>query len=199
MATETQYRIVDANAQNNFAMHPHRFVLWLILVSVTMMFAAFTSAYIVRRADGNWLYFDLPELFYWSSGVILLSSLTMHLAYYSAKKDRIGNIRLFTIITFVLGGIFLYLQLMGWQEMVDSGVYFAGTSSNPAGSFVYVISLMHGIHIVAGLVFLLVVLIKAFLYKVHAKSRLTIRMCTTFWHFLDGLWLYLFLFMLLNR
>ncbi|MGF1532569.1 MAG: heme-copper oxidase subunit III [Bernardetiaceae bacterium] len=199
MATDVQYRIVDERDQTSRSMHPHRFVLWLILVSVTMMFAAFTSAYIVRRADGNWLYFELPQLFYWSSGVILVSSLTMHAAFYAARRDLIAPLKGLILTTFVLGLVFLYLQVMGWNEMVSGGVYFAGTSSNPAGSFVYVISLMHGVHIVAGLIFLLVVLVKAFLYQVHAKSMLTIRMCTTFWHFLDALWLYLFLFMLLNR
>lgn len=199
MATKTEYRVVDTRTQTNLSMHPHRFVLWLLLVSVTMMFAALTSAYIVRRADGNWLYFELPELFYWSSGVILLSSITMHLAYYFTKKDQITKIKLMTSLTFVLGLVFLVLQVLGWKEMTEGGVYFAGSSSNPAGSFVYVISWLHGMHIIAGLIFLLVVLVKAFLYKVHAKSRLTMRMCTTFWHFLDALWIYLFVFMMLNR
>ncbi|MEM6300046.1 MAG: cytochrome c oxidase subunit 3, partial [Bacteroidota bacterium] len=117
--------------------------------------------------------------------------------YYAAKKDQIGNIKIFTIITFLLGLVFLYLQVEGFWEMHADGVYVFGTGSNPASSFVFVIAFMHGLHIIGGLVFLLIVLVKAFLYQIHAKSTVTIRMCTTFWHYLDILWLYLFAFMLL--
>jgi cytochrome c oxidase subunit 3 len=86
------------------------------------------------------------------------------------------------------------MQLKGWGQLVDSGVFFAGEKSNPAGSFIYVISGLHGTHILAGLVFVAITLIRAMKSQVHSKSTNTIAMCMTFWHFLDLLWVYLFFF-----
>ena len=178
------------------AMNPKKFLVWLGIVSIIMLFAALTSGYIVRQGDvlKEWLVFDLPSLFYWSTGVILLSSVTMHWAYIAAKKNEIGQVNIGLVLTLLLGIAFLITQVKGWGQLVDSGVFFAGTQSNPAGSFIYVISGLHLFHILGGLVFVIVTLIKAMQSKVHSKSTTTISMCMTFWHFLDLLWVYLFFF-----
>ena len=178
------------------SMHPKKFALWLFMVTVVMLFAAFTSAYIVRQADGDWLEFALPQAFWMTSGIIIVSSITMHWAYVSAKKDNLDAVKLAMGITTLLGITFLVGQFMAWGELVDRNVYFVG---NPAGSFVYVFSGLHGVHLIGGVIFLLIVLIQTFRYKVHAKSLDQIEMCATYWHFLDGLWLYLFIFLLLNN
>jgi cytochrome c oxidase subunit 3 len=178
------------------SMHPKKFALWLFMVTVVMLFAAFTSAYIVRQSDGDWLQFTLPQAFWITSGIIIVSSITMHWAYVSAKKDNLDAVKLAMGITTLLGIAFLVGQFIAWGELVDRNVYFVG---NPAGSFVYVFSGLHGVHLIGGVVFLLIVLIQTFRYKVHAKSLDQIEMCATYWHFLDGLWLYLFLFLLLNN
>jgi cytochrome c oxidase subunit 3 len=188
--------------QSVFGIHPLKFVLWIFLGSVTMMFAAFTSGYLVRRSDGNWLMFDLPDMFYWSSGIIILSSIFMQLAYFFAKRDEITKLKISMFITFLLGCVFLVMQWEGWHDMLHTGILFGsqgGVDANPAGSFVYVISGVHAVHIIAGLIFLLVTLIQAFQYKIHSKKTITIALCNTFWHYLGALWLYLFIFMLLNR
>lgn len=177
-------------------MHPKKFALWLFMVSSSMLFAAWTSAYIVRQGNGNWMIFDLPELFWINTAVILLSSVSMHWAFAAAKRDNIKAVQTGLAITLTLGVIFLVGQYFAWGQLVSNKVYFVG---NPSGSFVYVLSGVHGLHIVSGLIFLLIVLVAAFRYKVHSKNRLTLEMCTTYWHFLDGLWLYLFVFLLLNR
>ncbi len=178
------------------SMHPKKFALWLFMVSVVMLFAAFTSAYIVRQSEGNWLQFELPQAFWITSGIILLSSFTMHWAYLSAKKDNLETVKLAMGITTGLGIAFLIGQFFSWQALVEQNVYFVG---NPAGSFVYVFSGLHGFHLVGGVGFLLIVLFQTYRYKVHGKSLDQIEMCATYWHFLDGLWLYLFLFLLLNN
>lgn len=177
-------------------MHPKKFNVWLFIVSIIMLFAALTSGYIVRQGDilKEWLVFDLPSLFYWSTGVILLSSITMHWAYIAAKKNEIGQVKTGLIVTLVLGFVFLVMQIQGWGQLVEAGVFFAGDKSNPAGSFIYVISGLHAAHILAGLVFVAITLIRAMNSKVHSKSTNTISMCMTFWHFLDLLWVYLFFF-----
>jgi cytochrome c oxidase subunit 3 len=177
-------------------MHPKKFALWLFIASVIMIFAALTSAYIVRQADGNWLVFDLPNSFWITSAIILISSGTMHWAYLSAKKDNLEGTKLAISITAVLGIAFLIGQFIAWGDMVARNVHFVG---NPSGSFVYVLSAVHGLHIIGGVVFLIVVLLAAFRYRVHSRNLAQIEMCATYWHFLDALWLYLFVFLLLNR
>ncbi len=178
------------------SMNPRKFILWLFIVSISMLFAALTSAYMVRKSEGNWLNVEMPTLFWISSAIILISSLTMHLAVRSAGKDDFSKLKTWISLTLVLGLGFLITQYMGWSELVTSNVYFVG---NPAGSFVYVFSGLHGLHIVSGIVFLAIIFYLVLAQKVHSKNMNSVQMCATFWHFLDGLWLYLFTFLLLNH
>jgi cytochrome c oxidase subunit III len=187
---------IAEEASPTLAMDPKKFILWLFIVSIVMIFASLTSAYIVRQAEGNWLQFDLPSMFYVSSGIIVLSSITMHLAYMAAKKDNFSGLKLAMFFTTFLGIAFLYAQYESWKQLVDMGVYFVG---NPSGSFMYVISGVHGFHLISGVIFLIIVLISSFKDMVHAKNLRRIEMCATYWHFLGGLWLYLFIFFLLNH
>lgn len=179
-----------------FGMHPKKFALWLFIVSVVMLFAALTSAYIVRQAEGDWYLFKLPRMFTLSTVVIILSSLTMHYAYISGKKDNISGLRIGIILTTLLGFAFLLMQFLGWKAMVEMNVYFVG---NPSGSFVYVITAVHAAHLVSAVIFLFVMLVLAFRFRVHSRKILTLEMCATYWHFLGILWIYLFIFMWLNR
>lgn len=195
---EQQINITD-EAQETLSMHPQKFAMWLFITSIVMLFAAFTSAYIVRQAEGNWLYFELPNLFWTNSAVLIISSATMHWAVLSARKDNISMLKIAISITTVLGLTFLVMQVLAWQELVVNGVFFAGSESNPSGSFLYVITGMHGVHIVSGVIFLLIALYSSFTYKIHSKNMTRLEMCATFWHFLDILWLYLFGFLLLNH
>ena len=178
------------------SMHPKKFALWLFIVSVVMVFAGLTSAFIVRQAEGNWLDFELPSIFWVNSAVIVLSSLTMHWAYLSAKKDRLDQLKLALGITTALGFAFLVGQWYSWVALVDMDVYFVG---NPAGSFLYVLTGLHAIHLISGVIFMIIVLISSFRYKIHSKRMTTLEMCATYWHFLGGLWLYLFMFLLFNH
>ena len=182
--------------KKTLAMHPKKFALWLFIITVVMIFAALTSAYIVRQAEGNWLVFELPTSMWVTTGIILLSSITMHWAYLAAKKDELDQVKLAIGITTGLGVLFLIGQFYVWGVLVDSNVFFVG---NPSGSFLYVLSGLHGLHLVSGIIFLIIVLISSLKYKVHAKNLNQIQMCATYWHFLDGLWIYLFIFLLLNH
>jgi cytochrome c oxidase subunit 3 len=195
MKTET-LSVDKAQAPRPLGMNPLRFALWLFIVSIVMIFASLTSAFIVRRSEGNWLEFDLPSLFWINTVILLLSSATMHYSYYSAKKDNLSNLKIGIVATLLLGLAFLYLQYKAWGQLVDMKVFLVG---NPSGSFVYIISGLHGAHIVAGVIFLVIVFIMTFRDKIHSKNMLWMEMCSTFWHFLDGLWLYLFFFLILNR
>lgn len=185
-------------AVGTFSMHPKKFALWLFIVSIVMIFAGLTSAYLVKQSDGGWLLFDLPSIFYVSSAVILLSSATMHWAYMSAKKNNFNMTKVAMTITVILGFVFLATQLMGWRDLVNMGVFFAGSQSNPAGSFLYVFSGLHGLHLVSGIVFLVIILVAVFRMEIHGKSMVRMEMCATYWHFLDLLWIYLLVFLIVN-
>lgn len=178
------------------SMHPKKFIVWLFIVSSIMMFAGWTSGYIVAQSDGAGQAVELPSLFGITTGMLVLSSISMHLAYRSAKKDKLLQLRVFTVITFVLGLLFMVGQYYAFGQLVDQDVFFVGGSA--IDSFTYVLPFMHGVHIIAGLIFLLFILVKVFRYKVHSKNMLSMEMGTTYWHFLDGLWLYLFLFLQFN-
>ena len=178
--------------EETLSMNPRKFILWLFIVSIIMLFAAMTSAYLVRRAEGNWLEYDIPSIFTYSSVVLVISSLTMHWAYLAAKKDNFGNLKIAITITFVLGAVFLYMQFQGWVELVNENVFFVG---NPAGSFMYIFTGLHGFHLISGILVLVVALIAAFRLRIHAKNLNQIEIAATYWHFLDILWLYLFFFL----
>ncbi|TAF33303.1 MAG: cytochrome oxidase subunit III [Cytophagales bacterium] len=175
------------------------FALIVGLGSILMTFAALTSAYIVRRGDGKWIAFDLPSVFYWSTLVIVLSSLSMIAAQVAAKRDELLLMRASLIVTIILGCQFLYLQFQGWKQLVADGIFFAGSSSNPSGSFVYVFTGFHGLHIVGGIVVLMIALIKAFQWRIHKRNMITIKMASIYWHFVDAIWVYLFVFLSMLR
>ena len=191
----TDFKIVE-EPKKPISMHPKKFAMWLFIASVVMVFASRTSAYIVRQAEGNWLYFDLPNLFYTTSFVIILSSISMQLAYWAAKKDNPERVKLFITITAILGAIFCVGQVLAWGDLVNDSVYLVG---NPSGSFLYVLTGLHALHLISAIIFLLIVLIATFRNRVHSQNLAQIEMCTTYWHFLGGLWLYLFVFLILNR
>ena len=195
----TEFKIIE-EARKPLSMHPKKFAMWLFIVSVVMIFAALTSAYMVRQGEGNWMTFDLPSLFWVNSGIIIVSSITMHWAYLSAKRDNLETVKLALSLTTVLGVGFLAGQYLAWAQMVKDNIYFVNDRAGAvSGSFVYVISGLHGVHIISGIIFLLVVLAATLRYRIHSKNLAQIQMCATYWHFLGGLWLYLFLFMLLYR
>jgi cytochrome c oxidase subunit 3 len=186
-------------AKKPMAMHPKKFALWLFLVTVIMVFASLTSYYIVRRAEGGWLEFELPGNFYISTLIILLSSASMHWAYYSARKDDFQNLKLSLLITTLLGFGFLLGQVSAGIELHEGGIKFASKFSNVAGDILYVLAGLHMAHVIGGVIFLLVVLLNSLRLRIHSKSMVQIEMCATYWHFLGALWIYLFVFLLLNH
>ncbi len=193
--TSPDFKIIE-EPKKPLAMHPKKFAMWLFMASVMMLFAALTSAYIVRQAEGNWLFFELPAFFTASTVIIVLSSVTMQWAFFAARKNQISTVRTQLTLTFVAGSAFLVLQVLGWQALVTNSVYFVG---NPSGSFLYVITGLHGLHIVSALVFLFIVWVASLKITHYAEKIAQMEMCTTYWHFLGVLWVYLYVFLLLNR
>jgi len=193
-----EIRIVE-EAKKQRSMNPKKFALWLFIVSVMMLFGAWTSAYLVKRGEAGWSSFELPNQFWVNTVIILISSVTMVWAQRAASKDQLEQTKLALGITTALGVAFLVGQWLAWGKMVEMNYYFAGSGSNSSSSFIYVLTGFHGLHIISGVVVLLIALIATFRYKVHSRNMLRMELCSTYWHFLGALWLYLFVFLLLNR
>lgn len=169
-------------------------MLWVSMISMTMMFAGLTSAYVVSRKRDDWVSFDLPNAFYTSTILIVLSSLTFILAKYFIKKENRQLTTLSLVVTLVLGVGFVFFQFEGFSELYNSGLVFAGAQSTVKSSFIYGITLAHLAHIAAGLIVLLVVFYNHITKKYSSTNYLGLELGAIFWHFVDILWIYLFLF-----
>lgn len=174
-----------------------KMMLWFGIVGLSMMFAGLTSAYIVSKERKDWLTdFELPQAFYISTAVIILSSLTMILTKRAIKNNATRQARLFLGATLLLGGGFMYLQFVGFDEIIANGYFFTGSESNVTTSFIYAFVITHIAHVAAGLIVLVVMFVNNLRGKYGSGNMLGVSLGTTFWHFVDILWVYLFLFLL---
>lgn len=190
-----ELKIVE-EAKRPLSMNPKKFALWLFMVSVMMLFGAWTSAYLVKRADTGWAEIIMPPQLMVNTVIILASSITLIVAYRAARHDNLQLTKIGLGLTGLLGIGFLAGQVQAYREMISLNQYFSG--SNVSHSFMYVLTSVHGLHLVSGLIFLAVVLADSFKFKVHSKNLAKLEMCSTYWHFLGILWLYLFVFIKLN-
>lgn len=173
--------------------HPHKFTLWVGLGSVIMMFAGLTSAYIVKGSQPEWQTVEMPGIFYYSTVAILASSVTIQMALKAFKERKMMQYRRLISITAVLGCAFITLQIFGFSQIWNTGVDFKGSG---AGQFLYIIFGLHVLHVLAGVIALMVISIKAYSAKIRNYNPVTIELASTYWHFVDLLWIYLFVFFL---
>ncbi len=174
--------------------HPHKFMLWVAMGSICMMFAGLTSAYIVKSRQDDFASVGLPPIFWYSTFVILISSLTIHLAQKSFKSREMKRYRTLMTITVLLGLGFATLQVLGFMNLESHGIYLTGPRSNPAASFILIIVGLHALHVLGGVIALLVMFIKAFFSRTKNYSSVPVEVVTTYWHFVSILWLYLLIF-----
>ncbi len=181
------------------SLQPKKFVLWLYIVSSIIFFAGLTSGFIVYSGDGvgKSLNVDLPKAFIYSTVIIVVSSLTMHLAFLSTKKLQFAKQKLWLWVTFALGLSFISLQVYGWTVWTNLGIFFV--NSNATISFVYAFTLFHIIHILAGLIMILTAIKSSYGPVPNVKNTFRMEITSIFWHFVDIVWIYLYLFLLLNQ
>ncbi|MCW9038370.1 cytochrome c oxidase subunit 3 [Altibacter sp.] len=172
-----------------------KMMLWFGIISLSMSFAGLTSAYVVSKERPDWLTdFEIPNAFYISLVVILLSSVTMYLAKVNVGKEK-NSLGMFLLVSTLLLGIgFVWLQFLGFSQIIENGYYFTGSESTITTSFIYLVVLMHLAHIAMGLIALLVVIYNHYKLKYTGGKTLGVELAATFWHFVDILWIYLFLF-----
>jgi len=177
-----------------------KMMLWFGIISLIMSFAGWTSAYIVSRSREDWLRdLELPNAFLISVFVIIVSSITIILAKREIRKGNHSTGMIFLVATFVLGVVFIFNQISGFSVLIGQGHYFTGPVSNPKSSFIFLIAAVHILHVVAGLISLLVVIYNHFKQRYNSENLLGVELAATFWHFVDILWLYLFLFLYFVR
>ncbi len=176
--------------------HPHKFTLWISIGSIVMMFAGLTSAYIVKRNLANWISFDLPSIFYVSTAVIIISSITMLLCRQNFIKGEMQKYRMWLFITMILGIVFVVLQIIGFLNLWKGGITL---TKNVAFSFLYIIVGLHALHIVAGIIALLLTYLRSLSVKRKSYSIVPVDLISTYWHFVDFLWLYLLVFLMMIR
>lgn len=174
--------------ERKYKIHPKMFLLYLSMASMVMLFSSLSSALIVKKGDVNhWQNVALPNIFLWSTLVIILSSVTIQLAY--NNRSNVKKFQLYALITLVLGIVFLMMQYRGWSMLTASNVLYTG---NPSGSFIYFISGVHGFHYIFGILFLFL------LYRGYSSrdkgEYLNFKILTHYWHFIGLVWVYLFIF-----
>lgn len=186
--------------------HPQKFALWLAMASMTMFFAALTSALLVKKGDfRSWESFRLPNVFLFSTITVIGVSATIHAALVCYRKTKFAAFRWLMFTSFLLAVLFLILQFLGWLSLKAMGMTLTGTIS---ASFIYLITAAHGVHIIGGLVVMLIFLVFAIkerndpLYElrdiINPKRQLNLEMLASYWHFVDIVWVYLYIFFVMN-
>lgn len=185
--TEQERKAIHEKSRRN--------LLNLAMFSFVMVFAGFTSYYVVSMDKKSWVSIELPHVFWVSTAVILLSSVTMNFGFQAVKKGKnaVGGYML--LATLVLGIVFGVCQFEGWKALISNGVFFAGKTFTPGGGMLYVLTGWHLVHILGGLIALAVTATKAFMGRYNPENTLGIQLTSTYWHFVDGLWIYLFIFL----
>ena len=177
-----------------------KMMLWFGIVSMVMTFGGLTSAYVVSASRPDWLNdFILPQSFLWSTIVIVLSSLTLYLSGKMIKEGKRRNASALLIGTLILAVLFIVFQFRGFSEIISEGYYFTGSESTITTSFIYVLVMVHLLHLAVGLIVLLVVIYNHFKQKYKAGQMLGYELGAIFWHFVDLLWVYLILFLYFFR
>lgn len=172
-------------------LHPHKFTLWVAIGSILMAFAGLTSAVIVKRNQADWQGFTLPNVFWVSTAVLLLTSVTIQLSQRAFKERMMGRYRTLIIITALGGLLFIALQFKGVEDLWAQKLYF---TNSVAVSFLYIIFGLHAVHVLGGIIALMILFFRAFSRRSRNYSVVPVEIVSTYWHFVDFLWLYLLVF-----
>ncbi|MBS1620025.1 MAG: cytochrome c oxidase subunit 3 [Bacteroidetes bacterium] len=180
--------------QQSKKIHPYKFTLWVALASILMMFAGMTSAYIVKSNQAGWHDVVMPKIFWISTVAILCSSLTMQMTLRSFKQRAMQQYRLLLATTFILGIVFIVFQCIGFLHLWNQ--QHVTLKGSGAGQFLYVIFGLHVVHVLGGVIALMIIFFKEFFGRVKVFSAAPLEVATTYWHFVDALWIYLLIFFL---
>lgn len=185
--------MIVAMKQEKKIIHPLKFVMYAGCASIVMIFAGLSSAFIVKRSQGNWISYDIPQIFYYSTAVIILSSVALLLCRKAFVNRQMRQYKMWLFFTTLLGFTFILLQYIGFQHLWASGITI---TRNVAFSFLYVIVGVHALHVLGGAIALLVMYLNSFSRKRKNYDPIYIDLMNTYWHFVDFLWIYLLVFLI---
>lgn len=187
--------INNGNEVKGKGTHPHKFTLWVGIASIIMTFAGLTSAFIVKKNAPGWSTTEVPTIFLYTTIVILISSLTIHLSVKAFKERNMLRYRSLITLTAILGLIFIVGQIVGFSQMWNEGITFEGAG---AAQFLYIIFGLHALHVLGGAIALFIIFFRAFSSSVRRYNVVPVEVAATYWHFVDVLWIYLYIFFLIN-
>ena len=191
---EDQFTLSEKDFQEEKRKKVMKPLLWFGMASIVMLFAGFTSAVIVRKGDGQWLQYELPSMFLVSSIIAVISSILIFGALMAAKKNNQQLLKTFLWLTLAAGLAFVYSQFAGFGQLVDNEIFLTGPSSNPSGSFVYIIAGLHLLHLAGGIIALGIVIFNAMKGIYNSENLLGLQVCSAYWHFMGAMWIYLYVF-----
>ncbi|HEX8088865.1 MAG TPA: cytochrome c oxidase subunit 3 [Blastocatellia bacterium] len=174
----------------------YRIGMWVALASILMLFISLTSAYIVRQipalngGEVDWVPLQMPPVLWLNTAALLASSVTIEVARRALKRNEYGRFNRWIATTTILGIGFLAGQFIAWRQLTDQGVY---VDSHPHSSFFYLLTSLHGVHLLGGVIALSFVTVAALRLRIGMRKRAAVNVTALYWHFMDGLWIYLFL------
>lgn len=183
--------VTNVNQNTNGRIHPKLFLLYLSFGSMIMLFSAFCSALIVRKGDIRqaWIELPLPDAFLYSTFIIIVSSVTIHLAYKFVEAKQ--KFMLYSLVTLALSIAFVSLQYKGWMDLQAKQIFLSG---NPSGSFIYVISWLHGLHYTGGIIALVLIILNFRKGTIGVEQKMAMNILMQYWHFIGIVWVLLYLF-----
>ena len=189
---------INTEESKHNKIHSKKLVLWFALGSITMMFTALLSAYIYKQSSGHWIFIELPTSFIYNTLIIVFSSITLQWSHKMVKNSNLASAKNLLILTFILGLCFLIGQYFSWTEMISNEVYLIDPRS-VSGSFVYILSGLHALHILGGILALGVMVYRGLKNKLNKHNILGLDLTLTYWHYLGLLWVYIYVFLLINQ
>ena len=185
----------SSGSNSSFPISKGQVGIWILVTAIIMLFAGLSSAYIVLRGMPTWQGIELPSLLWPNTAILLMSSVAIELSRRSIRRNDTQSMKRWLGLGGVLGLAFLIGQVAAWKQLVNAGVYVPSTIQS---GFFYILTGLHGLHLFAGVVALTVVLGMAMKNRLTAFSHEPLTLCAAYWHVMDGLWLYLFLLLLLS-
>ena len=179
----------------------YRIGMWVGLASILMLFVALTSAYILRQTRGlsevnDWTPLDMPAALWFTTAALLISSLTIELARRALKRNDYERFRVWISSTTLLGIAFLAGQIIAWRQLASQGIY---VDTHPHSSFFYLLTSLHALHLLGGIIALAYVTVTGLRLRISQRRRTVVGVTALYWHFMDGLWVYLFLLLFFWR
>jgi cytochrome c oxidase subunit 3 len=192
-------RVIDDQQYKVRKYKAETMLVWLLTFSVIMVFAALTSAYIIRKEAKDWLVFNLPEIYFISTAILIASSVFMIFVMNSVKENKIKAAKIYMLIAILLGIAFCFTQYHGFFKVHEQGIFSLGLHANIAASFLYALVITHIGHLILAIGGMIWTFIKLSKGAYSPKDFHGLKLCSLFWHFMDFLWVYLFLFLFFIR